>query len=642
MTEHKSGWIRRTFAGLWRLLDSIRRLFFNLLFALLILGLAVAWWGSTPGKLKERTMLVINLAGPIVEQRAVSARVQALEQVRGGSGNADATQLRDVLRALELAAADPHITGALLLLDDFGGAGLPTLHEVAAAMQRLRASGKKITAWASHYDQRAYYLAAHADEVLMHPMGMVYLEGYGSLRNYYREAFDRLGVTAHVIRAGRFKNFAEGYVANAPSAETQAADKSLYDALWANYTGAVEAARKLPAGAIAQGIDKLPEALAAAGNDPARMALDAKLVDGLKTRDEVRALMIERGASEDSTKSAAKSFRQVDLAGLLARHKPKTSGDAIGIVVAEGSISDGQAPAGLIGGRSTAELIRQAREDDSIKAVVLRVRSPGGSAFGSELIRRELELTRAAGKPVVVSMGDVAASGGYWIATAADEVIADAATITGSIGVFAILPTAEGLMDKLSVRTGGYSTTWLAHVFDPRKPLDARFEALTQRGIDQTYERFKSLVAAARKTTPDKIDAVAQGRVWTGAQALGHGLVDRTGSFGDALASAARRAKLEPDARLAWIERPPGRLNRLLAMLGAQGLVAELQQAGVDAVDAATRSALDSAAGAAGVAALAKGAGLMGTAPQDLAWLAQLMEQRTPYAANAHCLCAPP
>ena len=649
MTEHKSGWIRRTFATFWRLLDGSRRLFFNLLFVLLLLGLVVAWWGSTPAKLKERTILVINLAGPIVEQRAVSARAQALDQVRGGSGRAEAVQLRDVLRALDVAASDPQITGALLLLDDFGGAGLPTLHEVAAALQRLRASGKKVTAWAAHYDQRAYYLAAHADEVLMHPMGMVYLDGYGSLRNYYRDAFDRLGVTAHVIRAGRFKNFGEGYVANAPSAETLAADKSLYDALWANYTVAVEAARKLPAGTLAKGIDNLPQALAAAGNDPARMALDARLVDGLKTRDELRALMIERGARD----AAAKSFRQVDLTGLLARHKPKTSGDAIGVVVAEGSISEGQAPAGQIGGRSTAELIRQAREDDSVKAVLLRVRSPGGSAFGSELIRRELELTRAAGKPVVVSMGDVAASGGYWIATAADEVIADAATITGSIGVFALLPTAEGLMGKLSLHTGGYATTWLTHAFDPRKALDPRFEALTQRSIDQTYERFKSLVAAARKTTPDQIDAVAQGRVWTGAQALDHGLVDRTGSFGDAVAAAARRAKLAPDARLAWIERPPGRLNRLLALLGAQGLVDALEQSGLDALSSALQAIWDSAGPAAWLAAQAQGPGQLGaalvgagprtgTAAQDIAWLAQLLEQRTPYAANAHCLCSQP
>ncbi len=213
--------------------------------------------------------------------------------------------------------------------------------------------------------------------------------------------------------------------------------------------------------------------------------------------------------------------------------------------------------------------MRKARDDDKIKAIVLRVNSPGGSAFGSELVRRELELARQAGKPVVVSMGDVAASGGYWISMAADEVIADEATITGSIGVVALLPTANGAMDKLGVRTGGVTTTWLAGAYDPRRAFDPRFGQLVQTIIDRAYLDFTTLAASARRTTPGKIDEVGQGRVWSGRQAVERGLVDRTGSLGDALAAAAGRAKLASGHRVQYLEAEPGRLERLLQGFGA-------------------------------------------------------------------------
>ncbi len=621
-TPHPALW-RRAISRLWWLIDGTRRGVFNLLFLALVTALLVGWLMRGPARLQDKTALVLDLNGAIVEQASGSARDNALRQIKGQSNNQ--RRLRDVLAALDAAAADPKISSVLLVLDDFGAAGLPTLREVAAALMRYRASGKKVLAWSSRYEQRDYYLAAHADEVFMHPMGMVYLQGFGSLRNYYRDAFERLGVTAHVIRAGKFKNFGEAYVANAPSAQTMASDKLLYDTLWSLYTDGVEAARKLPAGSITRGIEALPQALAAAGNDPARLALDSKLVDGLKTRDELRAMMVERGARDE----AAKTFRQIGLDAYLAQQRLKNRGDAVGIVVAEGSIGDGVAPPGHIGGRSTAELIRKARDDDAIKAVLLRVNSPGGSVFGSELIRRELELTRAAGKPVVVSMGDVAASGGYWISMAADEVIADAATLTGSIGVVAILPTAEGLMGKLSLHSGGYSTTWLAKAYDPRKPMDPRFAALVQGGVDNAYREFIAKAAVARRTTPEKIDAVAQGRVWTGSQAAAIGLIDRSGSFGDALAAAAQRAKLNPGHRVAWIERSPGRLEQLIGMFSGASLEAHLRDwlAPLLDFDWPTASALPRWAG---------------ELPDDLAWLASMTEQRPPYVAVAHCLCTPP
>ncbi len=312
----------------------------------------------------------------------------------------------------------------------------------------------------------------------------------------------------------------------------------------------------------------------------------------------------------------------------LRRLKPQRDGDAVAVVVAEGEIGDGEAPPGRIGGLSTAALIRKAREDEQVKALVLRVDSPGGSAFGAELIRRELELTRAAGKPVVVSMGDLAASGGYWVATAADEVIADAATVTGSIGVFTLLPTAEKTLDKLGVHTGGVTTTWLGGAYDPRRALDPRFAALVQSSVDHTYADFIAKVAAARKRTPAQIDAVAQGRVWTGAQALQRGLVDRLGSYGDALQSAACAASC-PAPSAATTASPTSSASR----------------GGCSAAGPAGRF---------GVPAWLRGTSKrccpMRSLPlpaaqdmqQELLWLAELTQQRRPYALAVHCLCADP
>ena len=624
---------RRGFFGtLWWLIDGSRRLVLNLLF-LAVIGLLVAMWltGGTP-KLKDKTVLVLNLSGALVEQHSGSARDQALAQVRGEAQRQ--VQLRDLIAVLEAAAKDDKVTGLLLVLDDFGGAGLANMREATQAVERFKkaSGGKKVTAWAMHYSQRQYHLAAAADEVYLHPMGTVMIEGYGRLRNYYREAFDRLGVAANVIRVGKYKNFGETYFANGPSKETLEADALLYDALWADYTQSIEKARKLPAGAIMQGIEALPARLAAAGGSPAKMALAEKLVDGLKTRDELRAMLIERHARDEE----AKTFRQVSFNEYLGRLKPRLDGDAVGIVVAEGDIVDGEAGPGKVGGRSTAELVRKARDDAKIKAVVLRVNSPGGSAFASELVRRELELTRAAGKPVVLSMGDVAASGGYWISMAADEVIADASTITGSIGVFAMLPTADGLVGKLSLHTGGYATTWLANAYDPRKPLDPRFAGLVQSAIGNIYSDFTGKAAVARKSSPEKIDAVAQGRVWTGKQAQERGLVDRLGGYGDAIAAAATRAKLAADPRVVYLERDRGKWQRVLGLLGVQadqGRLGQWLRETLD-VDEMSRQAAGPVAGLAGAA--------LPEATRELAWLTDLLERRQPFAAVVHCLCQVP
>ncbi|MCX8006002.1 MAG: signal peptide peptidase SppA, partial [Burkholderiaceae bacterium] len=468
MPAARRGFLRRFFSGLWAIVDGARRLTLNLLFLLLLIALAAALLMDRRPRLQEETTLVLALQGRIVEQYTGGRAEAALAEILGEARRE--IQLRDLLDALEEAAGDARINRVLLLTDDLTGAGFATLREVAAALQRVRAAGKQVIAWGSAFDQRQYYLAAHADEVYLHPFGGVLLRGFGGWRNYYREALDKLGVTVNVFRAGQFKSFAEPFTQSGPSKEAQEDEARWLNDAWQLYVSEVETARNLPAGSIARLIDGLPQRFRLVGGDPARLALDEKLVDGLKTRDELRALLIERGRKDD----AHDTFRQIGLAQYLnvIGAQETARGDAVGVVVAQGEIVDGDAPQGIVGGRTVADLIRRAREDKRIKAVVLRVDSPGGMLLPSEMIRRELEITRAAGKPVVVSMGDTAASGGYWIAMAADEVVADAATITGSIGVFALLPTVDKAWDKLGIRTGGVATTWLAGAADPRRPLD--------------------------------------------------------------------------------------------------------------------------------------------------------------------------
>ena len=630
--------LRRGLGAVWWFVDAARRTVLNILFVALIALLLFALLRREAPVLQDNTALVLDLKGPLVEELSGGVRDNALAQLRGNS--IQSTRLRDVLAVLEAAAIDPQISRVVLLLDDFQGAGLASLRDVASALQRFKSSGKQVVAWGSGYDQKQYYLAAHASEVLMHPLGAVYLDGFGRLRNYYLDALDKLGVGFSLVKVGTFKSAAEPFIANGPSPAAAEADSLLYNALWATYTEGIESARQLPHGSTQGLIDALPERLTAAGGDAARLALDAKQVDALKTRDELRTMLIERGARDGD----GKSFRQVSFESYLARVTPTVSalvtGHAIGVVVAEGEIVDGQAPGGTVGGLSTAALVRKAREDEAIKAVVLRVNSPGGSVFGSELVRRELELTRAAGKPVVVSMGSVAASGGYWISTASDEVMADAATVTGSIGVFALLPNAHRAIDKLGVHAEGVTTTWLGAAGDPRREPDPRFVGLVQASVDHIYADFIGKVAQARRTTPEKIDDVAQGRVWTGLQAKERGLVDTLGGLNDAIRSAALRAKLLkdggtdlaasaasgklPDYRVVYIDREPGRVERLVEAFGG-------------AVVTTLASHLDLRLAPAGLPD-----SVIGPIRHDLGWLVELVDGRKPFAAVTHCLCGAP
>jgi protease-4 len=610
--------LRRGFGMFWRALDATRRLVLNLVFLVIVILLLWAMFGGGVKPLAANTALVLDIKGALVEQHTGNVRETLLANLGGETKRT--VQLRDVLTVLDAAARDRNISSVVLLLDDMDNAGLAMLHEVGAAIDRVKAAGKPVVAWSGNYDQKRYLLASHASEVYVHPMGMVLIEGFGRHRNYYRDALDKLGVTVNLMKVGTYKSFAEPFIGNGPSQAATEADTVLYNALWSNYTAEVEKNRKLPAGSIAKDIEQLPQLLAAAGGDAARVALETRLVDGLKTRDEVRTDMIKRGVYDE----ANKTFRQVSFPEYLARHPQKVFGEAVAVVVAEGNITEGSGGPGLVGGVSTANLIRRAREDDQVKALVLRVDSPGGSAFGSELIRRELELARAAGKPVVVSMGSVAASGGYWISMAADEVIADPATITGSIGVFAILPTADKVGDKLGIHTAGVTTTWLADAYNPLRPLDPRFAQVVQSSINHIYSEFTTRAAKARNTSTARIDEVGQGRVWTGVQAKERGLVDTLGSYGDALKSAARRAHLGEDYRVAYVERDSSRVERFLQLFGLSATQAFTIQVKLGLLPDGLP-----AGAAAGVA-------------RDLGWLSEVADRRQPFAAVTHCMCESP
>jgi protease IV len=623
MSSKPKSSLRRGIGAFWRGLDATRRFVLNTLFLLIVVGLLWAFFGGGLKPLSPKTALVLDLKGELVEERAGSVRDSL---VAGVSGNARRlVQLRDVLTALDSAAKDANISSVVLLMDEMDGGGLASLREIGAAVERVKAAGKPVVAWGGSFDQKRYLVASHASEIYLHPMGMVMIEGFGRHRNYYRDALDKVGVTVNLMKVGTYKSFAEPYIGNGPSPAAQEADTYLYNALWTNYTVEVEKARKLQAGAVAKGIEELPQRMAAANGNAARVALDWKLIDGIKTRDEVRDMLVKRGAYEESYKS----FRQVGYQEYVARHPEKAFGDAVAVIVAAGDITDGNGGPGMVGGLSMSNMIRAAREDKSIKAVVLRINSPGGSAYGSELIRRELELTRAAGKPVVVSMGDVAASGGYWMSMASDEVIADESTVTGSIGVFAILPTADKVVDKLGIHTAGVTTTWLADAYNPLRPLDPRFGQLIQASINHTYAEFTTKAAAARRTTPQRIDEVGQGRVWTGAQAKERGLVDRLGSYGDALRSAAKRAKLGDDFRIVYAEPPSSFAERLLERLGFSDAMALNVQVKLGLLPVDLAGSALSGQSAAGIG-------------RDLGWLSQVADRRQPFAAVTHCLCEAP
>lgn len=556
----RPGVVRRVWSGIWRGVDRLRRASINLLFLGVIAVIVASWWSSQIEPLPTDAALVIAPNGTLVEQRSVRSPISVLQ---GGDGIRQVL-LRDVVDAIRNAATDPRIKVLILEPDGLSGAGLSKLEEIGAAVADFRKAGKKVYAWGKNYNQSQYHLAAQADEVYVNPDGYVLLTGFGRYPTYFKGLFDQIGVKMQVFRVGTYKSFVEPYTRSDMSPEDRDATREYLDAAWQAYQADITAARPKAGARIARYVGEAPELLAAADGDAAKMALDAGFVDGLKSADEwrdfVRGLV---GPAADG-----KGFKHVDLATYIGRVREEAPHPAarVGVVVAQGAIVDGEQPPGVVGGDSVAGLIRQAREDDAIKALVLRIDSPGGSATASEVIRRELALTRKAGKPVVVSMGSVAASGGYWIAMAADEVWASPTTITGSIGIFAMLPDLSGPMAKLGLTVDGIGTTPLAAGLDPRRPLDPQIGKLLQSSIEHGYKRFLTVVGEARKMSPEAVDQVAQGRVWMGIQAKEKGLVDKLGGLDAALKAAAARAGLT-DYDVSYVEKPLSPRDQLLAKL---------------------------------------------------------------------------
>ena len=583
MSESRSNPVWTLLVGFGKFINFANHLIFNLIMLFLLVvvvavvgvGLAAKSGGFRP--LQDKTALVLDLKGTLVEQYTSAPIERALAQVSGGDEGRE-LQLRDLLKAIKAAKDDPKIQRVVLLTDGFNVAGFAALRELGAALRDFRSGGKKILAFGVGMEQKQYYLAAQADEIYLDPEGAVLLEGLGRYRLYYREALqDKLGIDVHLFRVGEYKSAAEPYVLDAASPESREADLFWMNDLWQRYLGDIASARKLKAEDLSAMIGAMPERVKAVQGDLAQLALNEKLVDGLKTPHEIEMLLAERGAFDEDEQS----FRQIGLYPYLAQHKDKSALLAkraqVAVIVAQGEISDGKQPQGSVGGDSTSELIRQAREDENVKALVLRVDSPGGSVFPSEQIRREIALTKEAGKPVVVSMGNVAASGGYWISMNADRIYADPSTITGSIGIFGLWMSAPRALDKIGVHSDGVGTTPLAGVFDVTRPLDPGAGSLIQSVIDHGYAQFIGKVAAARGSVPEKIDSIARGRVWSGAQAKERGLVDVLGGLGQAQAEAAKLAKLGSDDYVVkYVEKPLSPFDQLFLDMSRKASLAGL------------------------------------------------------------------
>ncbi len=541
--------MKKFFSNVWRGIQFVQNLIVTLIFFFLVyVFISLINTGGLP-IVPEGAALVIAPEGDIVEQRTARDSLAALT---GDFNNIPPeTLLRDVVGAIRAAAQDKRITVLVLSLDDMRGAGPSKLQYIGTALREFKESGKKIIAYGDSYSQQQYYLAAHADEVYLHPYGSVILTGYGSYPTYYAGALEKIKASVNVFRVGAFKSAVEPYLRDDMSDEAKEANRVLLNDLWGGYLQDVATVRALDAAILENDIGNMPGRLRNAGGDFARLALESKLVDDIKTRDEVRALLIEQvGATDDGA-----SFKSIGMGTYLTATQAaqKKSANRIGVVIARGEILDGEQPAGRIGGDTVARLIRQARENDAVKAVVLRVDSGGGSQFASEIIRRELELTQQAGKPVIASMGSVAASGGYWISASADEIWAAPTTITGSIGIFGILMTFENSLDMIGVHADGVGTTPLSGQGDIRLPLSPFARDIFQQSTENGYRQFINLVAEHRGMTPAEVDKVGQGRVWSGARAKEFGLVDELGYLDHALDAAARRAGLD-DYSVIYIE----------------------------------------------------------------------------------------
>jgi protease-4 len=521
---------------------------------LCLLAIFISATNPTLPLVPAKAALVIAPEGTLVEELSGDPISRRIGHVTGDFE--DETLLRDLTEALSRAKDDRRITMVVLDLTGLTGGGLAKLRELGLALEEFRKTGKRIVALGEYYDQPQFYLASFADDIYLDPMGFVLIDGYDRYRTYYRDVIDKLLIDVNVFKVGEYKSAPDEFVRKDMSPEEREESRVWLGELWAQYQADVGKRRKLPEGALTSYANDFASTLKSAGGDTAKVALNVGLVTGIETRPAVEGIL-KGSVGEDET---THSFNQVSVEEYLqaTRAEPvlgKHSDNKVAIVVASGEILDGYHPPGTVGGDSTSELLRDARYDDDVKAVVLRIDSPGGSVFASEEIYREVQALRQAGKPVVASMSSVAASGGYYIAAGADQIFASPGTITGSIGIFAIVPTFERTLDKLGVHVDGVGTTNLSGQFRLDRSLSSDARAVLQLVTERGYHDFLARVADGRKSTPEKIDAIARGRVWSGQSALKIGLIDHLGSFQQAVTAAAALAHVQKDYEEKWIHR---------------------------------------------------------------------------------------
>jgi protease-4 len=558
----------RLWLGFWRGLTAFRMAVFNILF-LILLALVIRFVFFTSDELvvEPETTLVIDPVGAVVEEYTGTPVERALDRALGQE--LPETRLRDILAALDYAAEDERITQVLIDTERLSGLSPATMTELASAFAEFRSeSDKRIIAYGGFMMQSQYMLATLADEIWLDRDGVVIFDGYSNYRQYYKEGLERLAVDVNLFRVGEYKSAMEPFIRNDMSEEAREASLALLGDLWQAYLERVAINRGLPVDVLVDLTENFESHVAAADGDFASMALDRGLVDRLVTRPTMRADLARSGA-----RSSEGGYRKVDFeAYVQSKQAWQSPGERVGIIVAQGPIVEGAQPPGTIGAESTSRLIRQAADDDSIKAVVLRIDSGGGSAFASEVIRNELMSLKETGKPVIVSMGDVAASGGYWIAMGADEVWANPTTITGSIGIFGFFPTFQDTLAKIGVYTDGVGTTPLSGALRVDRELPDQGRTLLQSFIEHGYREFIALVAEHREMSAEAVDEVARGRVWSGSQAQQRGLVDQLGTLDEAVASAARMAGMGDDYGVGYVERRLSPAERFFADMGAAAI----------------------------------------------------------------------
>ncbi|ENY3783175.1 signal peptide peptidase SppA [Citrobacter koseri] len=531
------------FKWTWRLLNFVRELVLNLFFIFLVLVGVGIWMQLSDGNTSQQTArgaLLLDISGVIVDKPSSTNRLGVIgRQLFGASSDRlQENSLFDIVNTIRQAKDDRNITGIVMDLKNFAGADQPSMQYIGKALREFRDSGKPVFAVGDSYSQGQYYLASFANKIWLSPQGTVDLHGFATNGLYYKSLLDKLKVSTHVFRVGTYKSAVEPFIRDDMSPAAREADSRWIGELWQNYLNTVAANRQIPAQQVFPGAQAMLDGLSKVDGDTAKYALDNKLVDALASNAEVeKALTKQFGWSKAENNYRAISYYDYSL------KTPADTGDGIGVVFANGAIMDGEETPGNVGGDTTASQIRDARLDPKVKAIVLRVNSPGGSVSASEVIRAELAAAKAAGKPVVVSMGGMAASGGYWISTPASYIVANPSTLTGSIGIFGVINTVENSLDSIGVHTDGVATSPLADV-SVTKSLPPEVQQMMQLSIENGYKRFITLVADARKSTPAQIDKIAQGHVWTGQDAKANGLVDSLGDFDDAIAKAAELAKL--------------------------------------------------------------------------------------------------